>query len=369
MPGAAGTGVATPLGAGGAGRLSSADEANASVGTDGCEKVPAVVVTSQLSAAYCESLTCTSSHQNPELVPDLVVGAPAGGTSSALVAIFGGYVRAAYGRPMNDLEPAGRVELDGNVAVVTGGGSGIGRAIVEALVVGGASVLAADLDALALEAVAEATGCATIEVDVTSEQANNDMMSAAMDRFGRLDLAFLNAGVLGRPRTSHGDPYLASDLDLDRYRAAMAVNTDAVVYGTVAATKVMAATGGGAIIATASTAGLTAWPITPFYAASKHAVVGWVRAMGESLALEGVTMNAICPGGVATPLVGRVAADAGDETRLLRPSTVAEAAIATALSGANGQAVSVVAGRDPIWQAHDFSDVPGFPGSLLAKGS
>ncbi len=260
---------------------------------------------------------------------------------------------------MDSLE--GLKDLGGKTAVVTGGGSGIGRAIVEQLTAQGASVLAADRNNEALADVAASCGCSTMEIDVTSESANQELMATAVAEFGSLDMVFLNAGILGRRRESLADPYVAGDLDLDRYRAVMAVNADAVVIGTVAATKVMAEQNGGAIVATASTAGLSAWSATPFYAASKHAVVGWVRAMARALERDGVTINAICPAGVATPLVGRNADDAGDESRLLRPETVAKAAIDTALGGATGQAVSVVAGRDPVWEPHEFNDVRSFP--------
>lgn len=250
-------------------------------------------------------------------------------------------------------------DLTGKVALVTGAASGIGRALVARLLDGGADVLACDINADALVEMDNLERCTTRVVDVTDEAANHAMVAAAVDSLGGLDMVFLNAGVLGRPREDHREPYTAHQLNLDQYRTVRSVNTDSVVYGTVAASTALNA--GGAIIATASTAGLVGWQQTPFYTATKHAVVGWVRATADALAAQGATINAICPGGVATPLVGMTAEAAADIPRILDPAQVADAAISTALGGANGTAVSVVAGREPVVQTHAFNDVPGFP--------
>lgn len=251
-------------------------------------------------------------------------------------------------------------KVEGKNAFVTGGASGIGGEIVRQLVAQGAKVVAVDRNEGALAALAAEVGCDIAAIDVTSPDANRSIVERCQAN-GGVDYAFLNAGILGRAMGSLGDPYAVIDLDLDRYRQVMAVNTDAVVFGTVAAAEAMASSGGGAIVATASTAGLVGWPSTPMYCASKHAVVGWVRGIADSLAADNITINAICPGGVATPLVGRSPDDAGNEEALLRPSTVAAAAIATAVGGGTGHAVSVVAGREPVVQNHDFNSVPGFP--------
>jgi NAD(P)-dependent dehydrogenase (short-subunit alcohol dehydrogenase family) len=248
--------------------------------------------------------------------------------------------------------------VEGMRAVVTGGGSGIGAELVSQLVHGGAKVLAADLDARGLEAVAAATGASTMVVDVADGQgANTAMLAEAVAALGGVDLVFLNAGILGRPIADQGAPYTVADLDSERYRAVAAVNIDGVVFGTLAAAEVMS---GGAIIATASAAGLVPWAPDPFYTATKHAVVGWVRAIAPALAAQGVTIDAICPGGVATPLVGANADDAADRPNLLAPAQVAEAMITTALEPGTGRAVSVVAGREQVRQEHLFGEIPGF---------
>jgi NAD(P)-dependent dehydrogenase (short-subunit alcohol dehydrogenase family) len=248
--------------------------------------------------------------------------------------------------------------LDARRAIVTGGGSGIGAELVAQLVAGGAAVLAADLDAAGLEAVAAATGASTMLVDVADgEHANTAMVAEAVAALGGVDLVFLNAGILGRPIADQGLPYTVAELDPARYRAVAAVNIDGVIFGTLAAAASM---NGGAIIATASAAGLVPWGPDPFYTATKHAVVGWVRAIAPALASQGITIDAICPGGVATPLVGANAADAADRPNLLAPAEVADAMILTALEPGSGRAVSVVAGRDRVRQEHRFADIPGF---------
>ena len=122
-------------------------------------------------------------------------------------------------------------------AVVTGGGSGIGAALVALLRADGAQVLAADVDAAGLASVAASTGAATRVVDVADASANVAMIDDAVTRFGGVDLVFLNAGILGRPIGDQGSPYGPGDLDLDRYRAVVGVNLDAVVHGTLAAAR------------------------------------------------------------------------------------------------------------------------------------
>lgn len=249
-------------------------------------------------------------------------------------------------------------DLAGRRAIVTGGGSGIGAELVGLLVARGATVLAADIDEAGLAAVSAATGAATTVVDVgAGEAANRAMVAEAEAALGGVDLAFFNAGILGRPIVEQGSQYSVAELDPDRYRAAVAVNVDGVVLGVLAAAASMR---GGAIIVTASAAGLVPWAPDPFYTATKHAVVGWVRAIAPALAAQAVTIDAICPGGVATPLVGAGPDDVAHRPNLLAPVEVAEAMIVTALEPGSGRAVSVVAGREPVRQEHVFADIPGF---------
>lgn len=248
--------------------------------------------------------------------------------------------------------------MNETTAIVTGAASGVGRALTELLSAEGADVLGVDVDADGLAAVAAATGCATRVADVSSVGANEAMVADAIDRFGSLDIVFLNAGLLDRDHTRR--QYRAADLDLERYALVRAVNVDGVVYGAVAAAKAMAERGGGAIVATASVAGLVGYAPTPLYAATKAAVVGLVRSLGPAFAEDGVRITAICPGGVATPMVGMDASFAETVRGFLTPTELAEEMIATARSDAAGEIFSVVAGREPVRQAHVLAPVPGF---------
>ena len=244
-------------------------------------------------------------------------------------------------------------------AIVTGAASGIGRALTEQLTAAGTNVLGIDMDADGLASVSAATGCATRVADVSTADENEAIVADALERFGGLDISFLNAGILDRDPSVQG--YTAADLDLDRYATTRAVNLDGVIYGAVAAAKAMGETGGGSIVATASVAGLVGYPPTPFYAATKAGVVGLVVSIGAAFAAQGVRINAICPGGVATPLVGLDPAAAASIVSLLDPADLAAEMIATAESDAAGQVFSVVAGREPVRQLHPLAQVPGFP--------
>jgi NAD(P)-dependent dehydrogenase (short-subunit alcohol dehydrogenase family) len=255
-------------------------------------------------------------------------------------------------------------DLEGTSAIVTGGASGIGRALVEQLTARGARVMAVDLDDDGLAETCNRTGSVGRKADVSSLEENEAFVSEAVDQFGRLDMIFLNAGILDRDHQQA--EYGTADLDLKRYALVRAVNTDGVVYGSVAAARAMARSGGGSVVATASVAGLVGYEATPFYSATKSAVIGWVRAIGAAMRKEGVRINAICPGGVATPMLGleadsdAAAAAAEVVPTLLAPAELAGEMIATARSDAAGKVFSVVAGREVLGQEHPFAEVPGF---------
>lgn len=247
--------------------------------------------------------------------------------------------------------------LDGQVAVVTGAASGIGAALTETLTTNGARTIAADIDADRCAAVAERTGATTWIGDVATSDANGDLFEAAVTAFGGLDLAFLNAGIAGQDLTV---PFHVKDLDPSAWELVSAVNLDSVVHGTVAATRTMAEHGGGSIIATASVAGLVGYEPTPMYTATKSAVVGWVRSVAPDLGSDGVRINAICPAGVATPLVGVDASAADANERLLHPNDLAAEMILTALGDTTGAAFSVVDQRSPRRERYDFPPVREF---------
>jgi NAD(P)-dependent dehydrogenase (short-subunit alcohol dehydrogenase family) len=203
-------------------------------------------------------------------------------------------------------------------ALVTGGAGGIGRAIRGRLEAEGYEVESLDL---------------TTGFDVSDP--------AAWERVGAVDLACLNAGVL------------TGELSYESYRRAVAVNVDGVVLGVLRLQEVMRE---GAIVVTASLAGLTAMPSDPVYSLTKHAVVGFVRSMAPHL--EPIRLNAVCPGIADTAMIDaqRPAFEAASFP-LLRPEEVADAVWLAATSDGSGECWFVQPGRD----AAPFR-FPGLPG-------
>jgi NAD(P)-dependent dehydrogenase (short-subunit alcohol dehydrogenase family) len=181
----------------------------------------------------------------------------------------------------------------------------------------------------------------------------------AVRGLGGLDLVHLNAGVT----TQQGDITALTD---DQYRRILAVNVDGVVFGARALVPELVARGGGALVATASLAGLVAFAADPIYALTKHAVVGLVRALALTLTGEGITVNAVCPGLVDTPLVDDVRpALAAARFPLIAPEAVVDAVLGCMVGEATGQAVVVQAGREPT--PFRFSRPPG-PRQAGAEG-
>jgi NAD(P)-dependent dehydrogenase (short-subunit alcohol dehydrogenase family) len=167
---------------------------------------------------------------------------------------------------------------------------------------------------------------------------------------GPVDIACLNAGVLG----GVADPAAVS---LERYRQAMRVNVDGVVLGVRRLAHVMSS--GGRIVVTASLAGLTAMPDDPVYAATKHAVVGFVRSAAPALAARGITINAVCPGIADTPMLSETARERLEAAAfpLLSAADVADAAWSALDSDLTGHAWVVQPGRPPL--DFRFANVPG----------
>ena len=197
-------------------------------------------------------------------------------------------------------------QFDGRVALVTGGGSGFGRAAALQFAAGGARVAIGDIDAGTAEAAAaevrKAGGEAiAARMDVTDEASVKAFFDATLAAFGRIDCAFNNAGILG-PVGEMAECSLAD------YERVMAVNVRGVWLCMQAEIRVMlkqtAPAGGHAIVNTASVAGLAGSPLLPAYTASKHAVVGLTRAAARNYGKRGIRVNAVCPGPVETPLAG-----------------------------------------------------------------
>jgi NAD(P)-dependent dehydrogenase (short-subunit alcohol dehydrogenase family) len=249
------------------------------------------------------------------------------------------------------------MELRDTVALVTGGASGLGRAAALALAAEGVEVVVADLDEDGGRAVAEQVGGHFWAGDVADFDANRALVEFAVDAAGGVDIAYLNAGVTSG--FSLGD-----DFDVKRYRLAMGVNLDGVIFGTHHVLPALKARGGGAIVATASLAGLTSVPFDPVYAANKAAVVGFARAMGPALAGENITFNAICPAFAESKIVEPIREVlAAQGVRLIPAETVAATVLQIITGGATGEAWFVQPGRAPA--PFTFRNVPG-PGTGLA---
>jgi NAD(P)-dependent dehydrogenase (short-subunit alcohol dehydrogenase family) len=252
------------------------------------------------------------------------------------------------------------VEIEDSVALVTGGGSGIGRAVATALAERGALVAILDVDEQNGAEVARQLDAELIVADVSDLHECLRAVERVTERFGGLDLVHLNAGV----STSCG---VAEDFDLDAYRRAMGVNLDGVVFGVHAALPALRQRGGGAIVATASLAGLMDLASDPIYTLTKHAVIGLVRAMAPNLAPLGITVNAVCPGMTDTNILGaetRAAFRAADFP-LIPPEQIAEAVLGAVLGGATGRAWVCQPGREAV--DFEFRRVPG-PRSSTAEG-
>ena len=232
--------------------------------------------------------------------------------------------------------------LAGKVGVVTGGGSGIGVATVRRLAAGGAQVAVLDLDGTAARRVAAEVGGLGLQVDVGQSDEWPGVVRDIQSHFGGIDFAHLNAGVT----TGEADITLVTD---QIYRRAIGANVDGVFFGIRALVPAIAERGGGAIVATASLAGLIGFSPDPIYCLTKHAVVGLVRSLVPQLAAHDITVNAVCPSLVDTPMVGEmreVLEQSGFP--LIDAAAVAEAVVARLLGEESGLAMVIQAGRDAL---------------------
>ncbi len=185
--------------------------------------------------------------------------------------------------------------LAGRVAVITGGASGIGKATAELFAKEGAKVVIGDLATSAGAKVAEKMGAVFFPTDVSKSEDVDALVKTATDKYGRLDVMFNNAGI------GIGSPLLGTTAE-DYYRT-IRIDLDGVYWGLQAAGKVMVAAGRGAIVNTASVAGLIGSTGLSAYNAAKHGVVGLTRNAALEFAPFGVRVNCICPGVIETPLV------------------------------------------------------------------
>ncbi|HET7929762.1 MAG TPA: SDR family NAD(P)-dependent oxidoreductase [Actinomycetota bacterium] len=191
--------------------------------------------------------------------------------------------------------------LENKVAIVTGGGSGIGEACAKLLARRGASVLVSDVDLAAAERVAgeiESAGGRAVadRTDVADPEQVEAMVAAAVERFGGLDIGVNNAGI-GGPTAPTGE------YPLDGWRTVMSVNLDGVFYCTRAEIGPMRQRGGGSIVNMASILGAVGFANSVAYVAAKHGVVGLTQNAALEYATDNIRANAVGPGFIRTPLL------------------------------------------------------------------
>jgi len=189
--------------------------------------------------------------------------------------------------------------FEDKVAIVTGGASGIGKALCEELAARGAKVVAADLNGEALEeTVAAVTGTRhpvrAVGLDVTDHGAFKALIQETAAAEGRLDYLFNNAGI--------GIAGEIRDLEIEHWKKVIDVNLWGVIYGSVEAYKLMAKQGFGHIVNLSSMEGMTAFPGTVSYVASKFAVMGLSQGMWIEGTDLGVRVSVVCPGFIRTPI-------------------------------------------------------------------
>ena len=183
------------------------------------------------------------------------------------------------------------------VAIITGGGSGIGRATAELFAQEGAKVVIGDLSSSEGEQVAKSIGGLFVATDVREAKAVQKLVSTACDQFGGLDIMFNNAGI------GIVAPLLETSEEL--YSNTLRVDLDGVYWGLKFGGKVMVGQKRGAIVNTASVAGVRGAPGLSAYNAAKHGVVGLTRNAALEFAHASVRVNCICPGIIDTPLAAR----------------------------------------------------------------
>jgi NAD(P)-dependent dehydrogenase (short-subunit alcohol dehydrogenase family) len=226
-------------------------------------------------------------------------------------------------------------DLKGKVALVTGAASGIGRAGAIAFAKAGAKVVASDIDeaggAETVKMITDMGGEAMfVKCDVSDQADVRSLFAALMEAHGRLDCAFNNAGIEGVPA-----PCL--ECTEENWDKTIAINLTGVFYCCKEEVRIMLEQGGGAIVNTASVAGLVGFGGIPAYTASKHGVNGLTKVIALDYAKENIRANSVCPGVIDTPMIDRFTggdaeAKAGLEAtepvgRMGKPEEVADAVV------------------------------------------
>lgn len=218
------------------------------------------------------------------------------------------------------------------IALVTGAASGIGAAVARQLAGEGVRVALLDInEAAGAELAAELNG-EFIPCNVSDYDNFDGAIAACVDRLGAPDYAHLNAGVM---TVAVDEPFLAlEDVSLGQFRRIMGVNFDGVFNGLKSLLPRMREKGG-AITATASVAGLGPLPFDPLYGATKHAVIGIVRAVAAANEGSGIRINCICPGGVDTAIIPDALKAGGFNA--MTPTVMAAEVVDLLMQGENGE--------------------------------
>ena len=250
--------------------------------------------------------------------------------------------------------------LNGRVAVVTGGGTGIGKVTAVRFAEAGARVVVAGRRRATLEPVADEAGGVAIVCDVTEESQVAKLFDDAKTKLGRVDVLFNNAGISGpiSPLT---------EMDTERWDECIAINLKGAMLCMKYAGRVMCEQESGSIINVSSLMGLRGYPMRAAYCATKFALIGMTEAFAHEVGRYGVRVNALCPGAVSGELMDRVIArraeaegrpaediikenytDPAALKKWVTPEEVADAALylaSDASSGITGDRVKVDAGR------------------------
>jgi NAD(P)-dependent dehydrogenase (short-subunit alcohol dehydrogenase family) len=220
---------------------------------------------------------------------------------------------------------------EGKIVLVTGGGSGIGEASARLFAAEGASaVVIADRDTGGARRVADDIGAEAATVDITDEASVRALIDGIVERHGRLDSALNNAGISGRLTN-------LVDLSLEAWHEMLAVNLTGAFLCLKHELRVMAAAGRGAIVNTASAAGVVPSPGLAHYCAAKHGVLGLTKTAAKEHVTAGIRVNAVLPGTTRTPMMEAFIGGDADVERIMQrtvgrgamgtPQEIAEAAV------------------------------------------
>ena len=221
------------------------------------------------------------------------------------------------------------MELKGTITIVTGGASGIGRAICHAFAAEGATVVAVDINADGVAETAREIGGVAMTANVAEEADIRRVVERTIARFGRVDLMFSNAGIQRSPgQGASGVDLLEEDAN---WEESWAVNTMAHVYAARAVLPHMLERGQGYICSTASAAGLLMSLGSVSYAVTKHGAVAFAEFLAMTYGDDGIRVSCLCPQGVETPMLLAEAARMPQATVLMagvqQPEQVADAVV------------------------------------------